>query len=123
MKSKGRRFRELLEAPEIVVAPGIYDGFSARIVAAAGFKAATVSGAGVSESHLGWADKGIMGFQENLQACRAIAACAASSASTTCSSVTSRAPASTITRPSLLPATTRSSLLSLRWANVGLITY
>ena len=75
MKSKGRRFRELLEAPEIVVAPGIYDGFSARIVAQAGFKAATVSGAGVSESHLGWADKGIMGFHENLQACRAIAAC------------------------------------------------
>ena len=42
-----------------------------------------------------------------------IAACAASSASTTCSSVTSFAPASTITRPSLLPATTRSSLLCL----------
>lgn len=75
MKSKASRFRELLEAPEILVAPGVYDGFSARIVAEAGFKAATVSGAGVSESNLGWADKGIMGFQENLHACRGIAGC------------------------------------------------
>ncbi len=75
MKSKARRFRELLEAPDILVAPGVFDGFSARIVAQAGFQAATVSGAGVSESHLGWADKGIMGFQENLHACRSIATC------------------------------------------------
>ena len=75
MVSKARRFRELLEEPEILVAPGVYDGFSARIVAQAGFKAATVSGAGVSESNLGWADKGIMGFHENLQACRSIANC------------------------------------------------
>jgi len=75
MKSKARRFRELLEAPDILVAPGVYDGFSARIVAQAGFQAATVSGAGVSESHLGWADKGIMGYQENLSACRSIAGC------------------------------------------------
>jgi 2-methylisocitrate lyase-like PEP mutase family enzyme len=75
MKSKASRFRELLEAPEFLVAPGVYDGFSARIVAEAGFKAATVSGAGVSESNLGWADKGIMGFQENLHACRGIAGC------------------------------------------------
>jgi len=75
MKSRARRFRELLEAPDILVAPGVFDGFSARIVAEAGFKAATVSGAGVSESNLGWADKGIMGFQENLHACRAIADC------------------------------------------------
>jgi 2-methylisocitrate lyase-like PEP mutase family enzyme len=75
MKSKGRRFRELLQAPEIAVAPGVYDGFSARIVAQAGFKAATITGAGVSESKLGWADKGIMGFHENLHACRGIAAC------------------------------------------------
>jgi 2-methylisocitrate lyase-like PEP mutase family enzyme len=75
MKSKARRFRELLQAPEILVAPGVYDGFSARIAQQAGFQAATVSGAGVSESHLGWADKGIMGFQENLSACRAIAGC------------------------------------------------
>ncbi len=75
MKSKGRRFKELLEAPEILVAPGVYDGFSARVVEAAGFEAATISGAGVSESNLGWADKGIMGAQDNMRAGRAIAEC------------------------------------------------
>jgi len=75
MTSKARRFRELLEASDILVAPGVYDGFSTRLVERAGFQAGTVTGAGVSESNLGWADKGIMGFEENLRACRAIAAC------------------------------------------------
>lgn len=75
MKSKARQFRELLYAPEILVAPGVFDGFSARIVEAAGFKAGTITGAGISESRLGWADRGIMGMEENLHACRAIAAC------------------------------------------------
>jgi len=75
MKSKARRFKELLEAPDIMVAPGVYDGFSARIAEAAGFEAATISGAGVSESNLGWADKGIMGAQDNMRAGRAIADC------------------------------------------------
>jgi 2-methylisocitrate lyase-like PEP mutase family enzyme len=69
--------RELVLAPGILVMPGIYDGFSARLVEAAGFKAAAISGAGVSESRLGWADVGLMGFEENLHACRAIAACTA----------------------------------------------
>jgi len=75
MKSKARRFKELLEAPDILVAPGVYDGFSARIAEAEGFEAATISGAGVSESNLGWADKGIMGAQDNMRAGRAIADC------------------------------------------------
>jgi 2-methylisocitrate lyase-like PEP mutase family enzyme len=75
MKSNARRFKELLEAPDIMVAPGVYDGFSARIAEAAGFEAATISGAGVSESNLGWADKGIMGAQDNMRAGRAIADC------------------------------------------------
>jgi 2-methylisocitrate lyase-like PEP mutase family enzyme len=73
--SPGQRLRELIEAPGILVMPGIYDGFSARLVEAAGFKAAMISGAGISESRLGWADVGVLGFEENLHACRAIAAC------------------------------------------------
>ena len=32
-----------------------------------------ISGAGVSESHLGWADKGIMGYRENVEVCRMLA--------------------------------------------------
>ena len=40
-----------------------------------GFRTAVISGAGVSESHLGWADMGIMGYEENVGACRALADC------------------------------------------------
>ena len=40
-----------------------------------GFKAASISGAGLSETNLGWADVGLMGFEENLHASRNIAAC------------------------------------------------
>ncbi len=75
MATRGAELRELLEAPEILIFPGIFDGYSARIVEQAGFKAGTISGAGVSESHLGWADRGIMSFKDNLNAVRDIAGC------------------------------------------------
>ena len=73
--SPGRRMRDLLAAPEIMVCPGIYDGFSARLVEQMGFKTASISGAGLSEANLGWADVGLMGYEENLRASAAIAAC------------------------------------------------
>ena len=75
MKSRGQVLRELLAAPEILVTPGIFDGFSARLVERMGFKAASISGAGLSEANLGWADLGIMGFEENLHASASLAAC------------------------------------------------
>src|SRR3954454_2103245 len=73
--SPGARLRRLLDEPGILVSPGIYDGFSARLVEQMGFKTAAISGAGLSESHLGWADVGIMGYAENLHASAALAAC------------------------------------------------
>ena len=76
MKSKGRRLKELLEAPDILVSPGIYDGYSARMIQARGFKSGAISGAGLSECHLGWSDMGIMGLEDNLRFCRAISECA-----------------------------------------------
>ena len=75
MISKGRELKELLHSPKILIAPGVYDGFSARLVEKTGFKTASVSGAGVSESKIGWPDRGIMGFGENVDACRKLAAC------------------------------------------------
>lgn len=66
MASPGQRLKDLIDAPEILVLPGIYDGFSAQLVEAAGFKAAAISGAGTSESRLGWADTGIMGGLEDM---------------------------------------------------------
>jgi 2-methylisocitrate lyase-like PEP mutase family enzyme len=75
VKSPGKRLKELIAAPEILIGVGIYDGFSARVAQAMGFKAAIVSGAGVSESSLGRPDVGLLGYEENLRATRALAAC------------------------------------------------
>lgn len=75
LASPGRRLRDLMAGPGILVMPGVYDGFSARLVESLGFKAAGITGAGLSETNLGWADVGIMGFEENLRSSAAIAAC------------------------------------------------
>ncbi len=75
MDGKGTRLEALINAPEILITPGIFDGFSARLVERAGFKTASISGAGTSESRMGWADRGIMGFEENLANARRIADC------------------------------------------------
>jgi len=75
MDSKGAALRKLIHTPDILICPGVYDGYSARMAAKYGFRTAVISGAGVSESHLGWADKGIMGYEENVRACRALADC------------------------------------------------
>jgi 2-methylisocitrate lyase-like PEP mutase family enzyme len=75
MPSKGAQFRELINRPEILVQPGIYDGYSARLVERAGFRTASISGAGVSESRMGWADRGVMTFDENLANARRLADC------------------------------------------------
>ena len=73
-QSPGARLRALLAKPGILVAPGVYDGFSLRLVEQAGFATANITGAGVSESTLGWADVGIMGYAENVRASGALAA-------------------------------------------------
>ena len=70
-----RAFRRMVEAPEILVLPGVFNGFSVRLVEHAGYKAAAISGAGISENILGWADRGILTFDENLRACSALADC------------------------------------------------
>ena len=75
MASKGRQFRDLINAPEILIQPGIYDGYTARLVEHSGFKTASISGAGVSESRMGWADRGVMTFDENLANARRLADC------------------------------------------------
>jgi 2-methylisocitrate lyase-like PEP mutase family enzyme len=75
MTTKAKRLRERIYAPEILVLPGVYDGFSARLVERGGFPAAFVTGSGVSEASLGWADLGVMGFEENLRVCRALVGC------------------------------------------------
>jgi 2-methylisocitrate lyase-like PEP mutase family enzyme len=75
MESKARRLRRLIESKEILVMPGVFDGYSARLTEKAGHAAAFITGGGLSESRLGWADMGIMGCEENLSACRHIVGC------------------------------------------------
>jgi 2-methylisocitrate lyase-like PEP mutase family enzyme len=72
--SPGARLRALLNQPGIVISPGVFDGFSLRLVELMGYKTAAISGAGLSESNLGWSDVGIMGYAENLRASSALAA-------------------------------------------------
>ncbi len=55
--------RKLLAAPDIVVAPGVYDGLSARLVARAGFAAAYATGGGIARS-MGYPDLGLVSMTE-----------------------------------------------------------
>src|ERR1700751_2028415 len=75
MASTGQIMRELIAAPEILVMPGVYDGFSARLVESMGFKAAGISGAGLNETNSGWVGLGIRGYEENMRCSGALAAC------------------------------------------------
>ncbi len=75
MESKGRQLKRLINAPEILVTPGVYDGYSARLVERMGFKSGSITGAGTSESRLGWADRGVMGLDENVSNARRLAEC------------------------------------------------
>lgn len=71
--SKARRLRELLETARPVVSPGVYDGYSARLVEAMGFKTAATTGAGLSNAVLGQPDIGLFSLRDNVDACRHIA--------------------------------------------------
>jgi 2-methylisocitrate lyase-like PEP mutase family enzyme len=67
--------RTLIQAPDLLVMPGIFDGFSAPLVEHSGFAAGFISGVGLSETLLGWSDVGLMGFELNLAAVTRLAAC------------------------------------------------
>jgi len=73
---KTARLRQLLAGGEVVVSPGVYDGYSIRLVERAGFHTASTSGAGIANSRLGVQDTGLMSLHENVDACRALAATA-----------------------------------------------
>jgi len=58
------RLRALLGRPEPLLAPGCYDGLSARLVELAGFEAAYMTGFGTAASLLGRPDVGLLGMSE-----------------------------------------------------------
>jgi 2-methylisocitrate lyase-like PEP mutase family enzyme len=56
--------RELIDGPELVVAPGVYNGISTALVEESAFPAAYMSGAGVSASAVGLPDIGLTTITE-----------------------------------------------------------
>src|SRR5579863_1699247 len=61
--SKGRRFRELVDAKAITIMPGAFDPLSAKLAEAHGFDAIQVSGFALSAS-MGLADVGLITLTE-----------------------------------------------------------
>ena len=73
MNDGPKKFRALLERGGLIVAPGVYDGYSARLVEKSSFEMAATTGAGISNSLLGIDDIGVMGLSENVDHCRMLA--------------------------------------------------
>ena len=65
--------RNLLSAGEFIVAPGVFEMFSARIADRMDFKALYMTGYGVSVSHLGLADAGLVTYRDMVERARTIA--------------------------------------------------
>lgn len=73
MLNASKAYRDLLNSGEFIVSPGVYDGYSARLVQAAGYRTAATSGAAISNALLGIDDIGVMGLRENVDHCRYLA--------------------------------------------------
>ncbi|MDI6706680.1 MAG: isocitrate lyase/PEP mutase family protein [Bacillota bacterium] len=65
--------REMLNSEGVIMAPGAYDVWSARLVEKAGFKAIYMTGYGVSASVLGKPDIGLITMQEMAEMARNMA--------------------------------------------------
>ena len=63
--------RKLLKSDEVVLAPGVYDGLSARLARRAGFAAVYATGGGIARS-MGYPDLGLLSFTEVLDRLREI---------------------------------------------------
>jgi 2-methylisocitrate lyase-like PEP mutase family enzyme len=71
--TQAARLRELLGGDDLIVAPGVYDGISAAIAAKLGFRAAYMTGAGVSASGWGLPDVGLLTLTEMADRARMLA--------------------------------------------------
>ncbi len=62
--SPGAILRRLLEGPEILIAPGAHNAFTARIIEQTGFKAVYMTGSGAAMDLLGMPDLGFLTMSE-----------------------------------------------------------
>ena len=67
------RLKPILEAGEFVLAPGVFEMFSARIADRMGFKALYMTGYGISASYLGQPDAGLATYTDMVSRARTIA--------------------------------------------------
>ena len=67
------KFRQLLNAPGIVQAPGAYDCLTAKLIEKAGFPAVYMTGAGTSVAQLGHPDLGLASMTEMVANAAALA--------------------------------------------------
>lgn len=65
--------KSTLSAGEFIVAPGVFEMFSAKIADRLGFQALYMTGYGVSASHLGLADAGLVTYRDMVERARTIA--------------------------------------------------
>ena len=72
---KRKQFKELLKSNEVIVAPGVYDAYGAKLVENAGFLATYITGNGVSASLLGHPDIGQVDLTLMSSHARRIASC------------------------------------------------
>ncbi len=72
--TNGRRLREILSAPGILVLPGVHDCISAKLAERAGFNVAFTSGFGISGASLGRPDYGFLTATEMITSVSRISA-------------------------------------------------
>ena len=65
--------RSMLAAGEFILAPGVFEMFSAKIADRMDFKALYMTGYGISGSHLGVADAGLVTYRDMVERARTIA--------------------------------------------------
>jgi 2-methylisocitrate lyase-like PEP mutase family enzyme len=66
------KLREILATNDFIVAPGVFEMFSAKIADRMGFKALYMTGYGISGSHLGLADAGLVTYRDMVERARTI---------------------------------------------------
>lgn len=64
MTKSTTRLRQLLAGPDLIMAPGVSDAISARLVAQKGFEAIYMTGAGTCATRLGQPDTGVITLTE-----------------------------------------------------------
>lgn len=68
-----QNLKSILATGDFIVAPGVFEMFSAKIADRMGFKALYMTGYGISASHLGLADAGLVTYRDMVERARTIA--------------------------------------------------